>query len=230
MKELTNEIIIEFLTHLFPDDMDGIWADSECESFSFNSKYFASEELSGNIIGISYKAAMGTTKICFMLDGYDNVIKMPLTGIYATYYDEDNDEDYYELIEDVDINDIDTEIDRYHSASPAMKNFLLPNIFIGKIRDIPVYKQEAVKDTFYSFMIDHRDKITKNESKNIKLASKYRDEGIGIELPVRFVSSIIETHHNFKDILLNIKNITDLHNENIGYTYSGKAVCFDYAM
>lgn len=229
MKKLTDKIIFDFLNCLFTDDMDGIWIDTDGESFSFCSEYLGSEELSGTAMGINYKVAMGMTKICFILEDYDAVIKMPVTGIYAINYDEEIDEDHYEIIEYNDINDIDTEIDKYRTASPAMKEFLLPNIFVGVIRDIPVYRQEAVKDTFYSFMIDDTNN-SKFEKDSLKLAYEYREEGIGTILPVGFVSSIIETQPLFKDILSEVISIADIHNENIGYTYAGKAVCFDYAM
>lgn len=229
MKKLTDKIIFDFLNCLFTDDMDGIWIDTDSESFSFCSECLGSEGLSGTAMGINYKVAMGSTKICFILEDYDAVIKMPVTGIYAINYDEEIDEDRYEIIEYNDINDIDTEIDKYHTASPAMKEFLLPNIFVGVIRDIPVYRQEAVKDTFFSFMMDDTND-SKFENDSLKLAYEYREEGIGTVLPVGFVSSIIETQPLFKDILSEVISISDIHNENIGYTYAGKAVCFDYAM
>jgi hypothetical protein len=229
MKKLTDKIIFDFLNCLFTDDMDGIWIDTDGESFSFCSEYLGSEELSGTAMGINYKVAMGATKICFILEDYDAVIKMPVTGTYVIYYDEETDEDHYEIFEDNDINDIDTEIDKYRTASPAMKEFLLPNFFVGVIRDIPVYRQEAVKDTFYSFMIDDTNN-SKFENDSLKLAYEYREEGIGTALPVGFVSSIIETQPLFKNILSEVISISDIHNENIGYTYAGKAVCFDYAM
>ena len=229
MKKLTDKIIFDFLSCLFTDDMDGIWIDTDGESFSFCSEYLDSEELSGTAMGINYKVAMGMTKICFILEDYDAVIKMPVTGIYAINYDEEIDEDRYEIIEYNDINDIDTEIDKYRTASPAMKEFLLPNIFVGVMRDIPVYRQEAVRDTFYSFMIDDTNN-SKFKKDSLKLAYEYREEGIGTILPVGFVSSIIETQPLFKDILSEVISISDIHNENIGYTYAGKAVCFDYAM
>ena len=229
MKKLTDKIIFDFLNCLFTDDMDGIWIDTDGESFSFCSERLGSEELSGTAMGIDYKVAMGATKICFILDDYDAVIKMPVTGTYATYYNDEIGIDYCEIIEDNDMDDIEAEIDKYRAASPAMKEFLLPNFFVGVIRDIPVYKQEAVKDTFYSFMIDNANN-PKYKDDSLKLAYEYREEGIGITLPVGFVSSIIETQPLFKDILSEVISISDIHNENIGYTYAGKAVCFDYAM
>lgn len=228
MKKLTDKIIFDFLNCLFTDDMDGIWIDTDGESFSFCSENLGSEELSGTAMGIDYKVAMGATKICFILDDYDAVIKMPVTGTYATYYNDEIGEDCCEIIEDNDMDDIDTEIDRYRAASPAMKEFLLPNCFVGVVRDIPVYKQEAVKETFYSFMTDNANN-PKCKNDSFKLACEYRDEGIGIALPLIFVSNIIETQPLFKNILSEMVSITDIHNENIGYTYAGKAVCFDYA-
>lgn len=229
MKKLTDKIIFDFLNCLFTDDMDGIWIDTDGESFSFCSENLGSEELSGTAMGINYKVAMGATKICFILEDYDAVIKMPVTGTYATYYNDEIGIDYCEIIEDNDMDDIEAEIDKYRDASPAMKEFLLPNFFVGVIRDIPVYKQEAVKDTFYSFMIDETNN-SKFKKDSLKLAYEYREEGIGTVLPVGFVSSIIETQPLFKDILSEVISISDIHNENIGYTYAGKAVCFDYAM
>ena len=229
MKKLTDKIIFDFLNCLFTDDMDGIWIDTDGESVSFCSERLGSEELSGTAMGIDYKVAMGATKICFILDDYDAVIKMPVTGTYATYYNEEIGIDCCEIIEDNDMDDIETEIDKYRAASPAMKEFLLPNCFVGVVRDIPVYKQEAVKDTFYSFMMDDTND-SKFENDSLKLAYEYREEGIGTALPVGFVSSIIETQPLFKDILSEVISISDIHNENIGYTYAGKAVCFDYAM
>lgn len=228
MKKLTDKIIFDFLNCLFTDDMDGIWIDTDGESFSFCSEHLGSEELSGTAMEIDYKVAMGATKICFILDDYDTVIKMPVTGTYATYYNEEIGIDCCEIIEDNDMDDIDTEIDKYRAASPAMKEFLLPNCFVGVVRDIPVYKQEAVKETFYSFITDNANN-PKYKDDSFKLACEYRDEGIGINLPLIFVSSIIETQPLFKNILSEVVSITDIHNENIGYTYAGKAVCFDYA-
>ena len=94
MKKLTDEIIIDFLTRLFPDDIDGIWAESNTESFSFNSDNLGSEDLYGSINGIEYEVQMGASKICFILEDYDCVIKMPLSGIYNVYWD---DISYYQM-------------------------------------------------------------------------------------------------------------------------------------
>ena len=111
MKKLTDKIIFDFLNCLFTDDMDGIWIDTDGESFSFCSERLGSEELSGTAMGIDYKVAMGATKICFILDDYDAVIKMPVTGTYATYYNDEIGIDYCEIIEDNDMDDIEVEID-----------------------------------------------------------------------------------------------------------------------
>ena len=124
MKKLTDEIIIDFLTRLFPDDIDGIWAESNTESFSFNSDNLGSEDLCGSINGIEYEVQMGASKICFILEDYDCVIKMPLSGIYNVYWDDEYGEDKFEIVEDLQTDDIDTEIDRYRTASKDLQNFL----------------------------------------------------------------------------------------------------------
>ena len=53
MKKLTDKIIFDFLNCLFTDDMDGIWIDTDGESFSFCSENLGSEELSGTAMGIN---------------------------------------------------------------------------------------------------------------------------------------------------------------------------------
>ena len=234
MKKLTDEIVIDFLTRLFPDDIDGIWADSNTESFSFNSENLGTEELWGSINGIEYGVQMGAFKICFILEGYDCVIKMPLTGRYDVYWDDECGEDRFEIIEDIDIDDIDDigiEVDRYRTASKTLKNFLLPNVFVGVVKDIPVYKQEAVKGTYTEIMSERvRSKKTLVEEKYEKIATEYRSNGLGLEFPIPFLGDIIKTHKNPEKILQDTQKLTDLHYANIGYTFSGKAVCFDYAM
>lgn len=231
MKKLTDEIIIDFLTRLFPDDIDGIWADSDSESFSFNSENLGSEELRGLVNGIEYEVQMGASKICFILKDYDCVIKMPLTGRYDAYWDDECGENKFEIVEDIDADDIDTEIDRYYTASEALKNFLLPNTFVGVVKSIPVYKQEAVKST-YAMAIAERmtSKKTPSEEKYEKIAKEYRSDGLGLEFPIPFLSDIIKTHKDYEEILQGTQNLVDLHYANIGYTFGGKAVCFDYAM
>lgn len=231
MKKLTDEIIIDFLTNLFPDDIDGIWADSNTESFSFNSKYLGSEELWGSVNGIEYEVQMGASKICFILEDYDCVIKMPLSGIYDVYWDDEYGEDKFEIVEDLQTDDIDTEIDRYRTASKDLQNFLLPNVFVGVVKDIPVYKQEAVKGTYNKIILERvKSKKTLAEEKYEKIATEYRSNGLGLEFPIPFLSDIIKTHKNPKKVLQDTQQLTDLHYGNIGYTFSGKAVCFDYAM
>lgn len=231
MKKLTDEIIIDFLTRLFPDDIDGIWADSSSESFSFNSENLGSEDLWGLVNGIEYEVQMGASKICFILKDYDCVIKMPLTGRYDAYWDDECGENKFEIVEDIDADDIDAEIDRYYTASEALKNFLLPNTFVGVVKSIPVYKQEAVKST-YAMAIAERmtSKKTPSEEKYEKIAKEYRSDGLGLEFPIPFLSDIIKTHKDYEEILQGTQNLVDLHYANIGYTFGGKAVCFDYAM
>lgn len=231
MKKLTDEIVIDFLTRLFPDDIDGIWADSNTESFSFNSKNLGSEELWGMVNGIEYEVQMGAFKICFILEGYDSVIKMPLTGRYDTHWDDECGEDRFEIVEDLDTDDIDAEIDRYRTASKALKNFLLPNTFVGVIKNIRVYKQDAVKSTYGMAILERMaSKKTPSEEKYEKIAKEYRSDGLGLEFPIPFLSDIIKTHKNPEEVLQDTQKLTDLHYANIGYTFSGKAVCFDYAM
>lgn len=231
MKKLTDEIIINFLTNLFPDDIDGIWAESDTESFSFNSDNLGSEDLWGSINGIEYEVQMGASKICFILEDYDCVIKMPLSGIYDIYWDDEYGEDKFEIVEDLQTDDIDTEIDRYRTASKDLQNFLLPNVFVGVVKDIPVYKQEAVKGTYNKIIFERmKSKKTLAEEKYEKIATEYRSNGLGLEFPIPFLSDIIKTHKNPKKVLQDTQQLTDLHYGNIGYTFSGKAVCFDYAM
>lgn len=231
MKKLTDEIIIDFLTRLFPDDIDGIWAESNTESFSFNSDNLSSEDLCGSINGIEYEVQMGASKICFILEDYDCVIKMPLSGIYNVYWDDEYGEDKFEIVEDLQTDDIDAEIDRYRTASKDLQNFLLPNVFVGVVKDIPVYKQEAVKGTYNKIIFERmKSKKTPAEEKYEKIATEYRSNGLGLEFPIPFLSDIIKTHKNPKKVLQDTQQFTDLHYGNIGYTFSGKAVCFDYAM
>ena len=231
MKKLTDEIIIDFLTRLFPDDIDGIWADSGSESFSFNSENLGSEDLWGSVNGIKYEVQMGASKICFILKDYDCVIKMPLTGRYDAYWDDECGENKFEIVEDIDADDIDTEIDRYYTASEALKNFLLPNTFVGVVKSIPVYKQEAVKSTYAMAIVERMaSKKTPSEEKYEKIAKEYRSDGLGLEFPIPFLSDIIKTHKDYEEILQGTQNLVDLHYANIGYTFGGKAVCFDYAM
>ena len=231
MKKLTDEIIIDFLTHLFPDDIDGIWADSDSESFSFNSENLGSEDLWGSVNGIEYEVQMGASKICFILKDYDCVIKMPLTGRYDAYWDDECGENKFEIVEDIDADDIDAEIDRYYTASEALKNFLLPNTFVGVVKSIPVYKQEAVKSTYAMAIVERMtSKKTPSEEKYEKIAKEYRSDGLGLEFPIPFLSDIIKTHKDYEEILQGTQNLVDLHYANIGYTFGGKAVCFDYAM
>lgn len=231
MKKLTDEIIIDFLTRLFPDDIDGIWAESNTESFSFNSDNLGSEDLYGSINGIEYEVQMGASKICFILEDYDCVIKMPLSGIYNVYWDDEYGEDKFEIVEDLQTDDIDAEIDRYRTASKDLQNFLLPNVFVGVVKDIPVYKQEAVKGTYNKIIFERvKSKKTPAEEKYEKIATEYRSNGLGLEFPIPFLSDIIKTHKNPKKVLQDTQQFTDLHYGNIGYTFSGKAVCFDYAM
>ena len=174
---------------------------------------------------------MGASKICFILDDYDCVIKMPLSGIYNVYWDDEYGEDKFEIVEDLQTDDIDTEIDRYRTASKDLQNFLLPNVFVGVVKDIPVYKQEAVKGTYNKIIFERvKSKKTPAEEKYEKIATEYRSNGLGLEFPIPFLSDIIKTHKNPKKVLQDTQQFTDLHYGNIGYTFSGKAVCFDYAM
>lgn len=235
MKILTKEIAYKFLNAFFYGEVDGIWAEDNCESFCFNSKDLQpnEEEMEGILCDIKYRVSLGTTKLCIFLEDYDKVIKLPLSGIY---YKRDNEEDtydttseleepQYEIYEDLYQNFIEEEIELYNSLSDNAKRLLLPNIYIGDIHGIRIYLQEKVSTIYADVLCD----CSYHKTFDINIVKAIKID-YGYVFPKQFRIDIVDNYSDSEKMLRELDTkVSDMHYYNIGYTEEKIPVCFDYA-
>ena len=238
MKELTKEIVYDFLNMFFYGEVDGIWAEDNCKSFCFDSKNLQPnmEEMEGTLCDIKYRVSIGTTKLCIFLEDYDKVIKLPLSGIYCDYtyeYNEENtydamtglEEPHFEICEELYQNFIEEEIDLYNSLSDSAKRLLLPNIYIGNIYGIRIYLQEKVNAIYADVICD----CNYHKTFDINVI-KSRKMDYGYVFPRQFRIDIVDNYSDSENMLRELDTkVSDMHNYNIGYTAEKIPVCFDYA-
>lgn len=186
----------------------------------------------------------GATRIVFIPNNKDYVIKMSITG----YYDFDNIDipnaydiasypEYlrmYKLLNSgCDLMFEENEI--RDAACEELQSILLPNIYIGEWHQMSVYIQQKVATTF-------RD--VRSSGISTPSESKTREEiynsidclGDSFEespLFAAFVYDLLEIEGTEQtkiicDELYRL-DISDLHGNNVGYTTDGECVIFDYA-
>lgn len=224
MKELTKEIIYDFLSYFLNDETDGIWAATDLDSFSFNSNNLGSEGVIGKIGKYEYEVLIGSTKLCFILNGYNKVIKLPLTGAYEyCYEDESSCEDgEYEIYLDSIPNTLELERRIYKMADNNLKKILLPVQYVGKFKSFPVYVQDvAINCDCLNISFP---KEVWSRAKELSYSIKYA------WYPVKFLAQIInQTKGNPEKFLDSLSWIHDIHADNVGFTFTGKPVIIDYA-
>lgn len=224
MKELTKEIIYDFLSYFLNDETDGIWAATDLDSFSFNSNSLGSEGVIGKIGKYKYEVLIGSTKICFILNGYDKVIKLPLTGAYEYYYEDEfsYEDGEYEICLDSIPNTLELEMEIYKAADSNLKKILLPVQYIGKFKNFPIYIQDVAINCDCLNISFSKEVLLKAEELSCNVRYAW--------YPIKFLAQIInQTKGKPENFLNSISWIHDIHANNVGFTFTGKPVIIDYA-
>lgn len=231
---LTN-VEIEFLHRFFNSLFEGA---ADCLYISDNSEEETELILSrdcgtalnysmiqhGVFEGVAFNSYYGCTKIVFFFEGWDVVIKIPFNGCF--YYDYDTEDIVY-----IDMpNHICIEDDLYEQASNELKKILLKNYYLFSYGNLEIYAQAMVDKTAGEVNLNY---YWESLSENIK------DKVNGVlsccdshcHAPsYGFLATIVMQHPNdFYDLLPEICQLDDLHNENYGYLTDGTAVILDYA-
>lgn len=187
----------------------------------------------------------GAAKVVIVPVDKDYVIKMNITGIFgyeggiwgrnpslvAKKYD--------------DADNIEEECILYESADNLTKRILLPNIYIGKFNNMPVYIQEKIGQVYDDYLdIYIKEEIVdstipkeiKTKIKTICKAIKRATNNQLKKIPFddKFCEFMLDEYdeETFSEILAEMKKLgitSDLHTRNYGFNKYGQCIVFDYA-
>lgn len=256
-KKLAKDFIGRFLYKVFDESIpDGIY--THCDA---DLAYYATEgvlrlvPIRGEFEGHNWYYEEGCSKICFIFNDFDEVIKIGFTGEImvgseVTVDDDFENLDWYEYsdeCEDIEPNGVYVvpystnyvyeEILIYNEVvSDETKPFLLENRFVDRVGDIEIYIQDKVKMFEYEDMrqLEKTQKLTIDQKNKItKFISDVQENTIMISsnflklLYLLFNGNVPET------ILEEIQKLDDLHEANVGYYYNQEKqlvpVILDYA-
>ena len=223
MLPLCNDFISQFLKDFIPNNAEGIFISEDLDSFSFYkdcNPYIECDEFDSEYMGYSYLIKLGTSKLCIVFSDFDAAIKLPANGLFSIDYEDPY--FYARYSEDVISNTIENEIAIYSQVSYNTKKFLMPNIFCMEVNGIKVYKQEKIKETY----ADNRLKREESNPLTPDVLSTFPKTFC--PFPKFFEYEILENYSAGRDIIEETSFLSDIHYENIGYSYSNMPVCFDY--
>lgn len=236
MKYNVNEIM-DLVKEVLGEDADGIYLNQNDFDDGENNLY--STEDGSYVISewsINYCTRHGLSRFVIIPDEGDYVIKLPITGIYDFVDSEDEEGDWIREMrivakaDDTCDDPTEDEICFYNNASKAIKQVLLPNIFIGAYNGIPVYIQRKITETYDSsknsyrpLSLDEHVLIKRTMTKATKIDDCYPP------CPDAFTLDIINFYGAKKaeSMLKFLYERNDLHGGNIGYI-DGRPVVFDY--
>lgn len=169
----------------------------------------------------------GASKFVIRYKNY--VIKIPFTGYYCRDYRNGTIYlgGYWEAI-----NPCAEEERIYEEASDEMKEILLPNIFIGNVNScFPVYIQEAISYSFYDRPYREIEENEKTIAYKILRQIRRKAFRYDYRMNITFLVPLVFKFgiEKIKEIMTDINEIEDLHDNNYGYSADGKPVIFDYA-
>lgn len=180
-----------------------------------------------NISDFNYRT--GVSKVVFVSDNYDYVLKIPFSG-YRCYEEEfvgyenagyDSGWNYCEVEENVYTDAVKFGIAHFFAATE----------FYGYTpTKYPVYIQPRVI-SYFDYRNNHSREYTKEEltyATNVLKGSR-RCTGLSTQWIADAIAAFGE--ESVLDLLsfIDLRNITDLHTGNYGYTLEGKPIIFDYA-
>lgn len=224
---LTKEYIRNVLYRIFKtDEMEYLYLRSDFDanystgSMVCNDKEFTFEDDIFIIDGDAWYFRCGASKMVLICDKYDEVIKIPFTGMY------------YESFEDATAYEqdyIDTENVLYEESTETLRKILLKNTYIMNYGEVPIYTQKKIKLNFlqkYSNRTEIVDPLmTRYVNKLIDEDHRHPND-----LPATYFLVDIMKYfgEEGKDIIRQIE-FDDMNNLNYGYMSDGCPVIFDYA-
>ena len=175
---------------------------------------------SGEFEGVKFDSFFGCTKVVFLFEGWDIVIKIPFNGHYC--FDPDTGKPVFNDIP----NHIEIENQIYEDASDEMQEILLENEYLFNYNDLEIYAQVAIEKT-------ERERIHPALSQELldKVQTARDLRPFGYQYPCDdFLAAVMLQHPDtYEDIFDELCNIKDMHNDNYGYLANGMAVIHDYA-
>lgn len=175
-----------------------IYVNRNCDEFDVDAGY------------PDYHVCAGRTKLVIEPRDLKYVIKIPFT--YRWHEEEDDGEAYFN---EVQYDILGKEENIYNQVSENVREFLLPNTFIGFFNRIPIYVQDKVDETLgqRSFIFTYA-KLTPLEQKKARyLASHTYSTGVYL-IPYiekmgmrKLIKTMLEIHYE----------LSDLHDDNLGF-------------
>lgn len=233
------EEILSICKDILGDDCDGIFIHynrlngGDDLPFAINESCDRFIETGDTIMGFVSHA--GVSKLVFVPDEGDYVIKIPVTGVYCEIgndgsdddYEHDFEEDEFEVIARAteDTNDIfEDEENIYQNANEMAKEILLPNILVGYLNGIPIYVQQKLSE-IYGYSSKSTKCLSKDERTRTERIFRYSNETGNPDrdyyyaCSTIFINDIIEYYGEDKavEICKLLRKLDDLHDCNYGY-------------
>ena len=233
---MSEEFIQKFLLSFFENELsaihinaDPIDFDSIILSENDNKEIVINDEEENFFQGYKYCVKCGASKIVFIFEDFNEVIKIPFNGAYYHSYRKGNvTGTYYDGFD----NYIEIENDIYQRSDRYLKEILLNNKFIFNFGNVPVYIQTKIFQTFSERLHDKNFKLKdyKDALKQVDKLILKNDNSLTVaSLPdKRFLADILNYYKDAKFIIPEI-DFDDMHNDNYGYLKNGKPVIFDFS-
>lgn len=231
---MLEDFIRKFLLYFFKNEIDTIHIDSDPIDYDSiilnkNDKEIIIDCEQDNFFnGHKYCIRCGISKIVFVFDDFDEVIKIPFNGeYYHSYYKGDIVNTYYN-----DFNNyIEIENKIYQQSDEYLKEILLDNKFVFNFGQVPVYIQTKIFQTFFEKIYDKDFKLKDDNSlKQLNKLILKRDNILNKNtMPdKRFLIDILNYYKDAEFIIPRI-NFEDMHDSNYGYLKNGQPIIFDFS-
>lgn len=233
---MSEEFIQKFLLSFFENELsaihinaDPIDFDSIILSENDNKEIVINDEEENFFQGHKYCVKCGASKIVFIFEDFNEVIKIPFNGEYYHSYRKGNvTGTYYDGFD----NYIEIENEIYQRSDRYLKEILLNNKFIFNFGNVPIYIQTKIFQTFSERLHDKNFKLKdyKDALKQVDKLILKNDNSLTVaSLPdKRFLADILNYYEDAKFIIPEI-DFDDMHNDNYGYLKNGKPVIFDFS-
>lgn len=231
---MSEEFIQNFLSFYFKTEPNSIYINADPDDFpsiiiNKNDKEIIINDYEENYFnGYKFFINCGATKIVFIFDDFDKVIKIPFNGEYYPVYEQG------EIIgisyKNFD-NYIEIENKIYDDANEHLKHILLKNNFIKKFGDINIYTQTKIFKTFRNCDAEKRyscEPFVDNIVRNFifeRINAKDKEN----PLPDRRFLVDIVLNYSDADFIIPEIDFKDMHKNNYGYLKNGMPVIFDFS-
>ena len=211
-----------------------------------NDDYYQVNEICDNALDendmTDFFCRVGASKTVFVSERYNYVLKVPFSGYWRVTSEVDEDDMYYdgtgEFVSYENSrsescwNYCETEEEIYTDAVKfGIAHFFAATEFYGYTpTKYPVYIQSRVTP-YFDYRKNHSKEYTKEEltyATNVLEVSR-RHTGLSAKWIADAIAAFGE--ESVLDLLsfIDLRDITDLHMSNYGYTLDGKPIIFDYA-